>query len=466
MIRALLLFILSVFCIGCTSNSKTNKITTDIIHANSKNIEFIYDGQVYPFEAKDEDINFGYNPDPHTVEIKTDLDLISFEMTAGMQKPVQLILSKKDTIRLVLISPERPSNFTTSYKEQHRGKYSVLCREVHELVNIAVALTTIGKEDTNMVEQSSDYYKQVLAHFDQFKEHALIQELEQHITEVFGSETYGYYYNIRMNANMYAFSTTNTIINDSPFTRMGFGSENLMEPLLGMLEDFAQKSNFREFYAQQSEYYNQLITDSEDLMPIRKMWDWVEAKFPQRYDSYVIYISPLVNGAHSTQKFIEDDFKQTAMFINAPFGLDDLSDQEREAAFTRIVFTEIDHNYVNPTTDAYPEVAEAITDLSCWNTGGQGYGNNYATVNEYLTWAVYSMYLYDNFEPEVFEKSNDREANFMNEGRGFIQYKAFNDFAVDWYKNHPNTSITSFFPEAAKWIENQPCVEALSKVSK
>lgn len=457
MIRAILLLILISFCLGCTSKSTPPQPPIDVVQAHSRNVEIIYDGQVYPWEAEDDDMNFGYNPEPHTVEIKTDIDHISFEMRSGTKKPIDIILSQKDTIHVIINSPGRPSNFTPRYKKQHNGKYTVFCREVHELVNIAVALTEIGKEDTNMVEQDSDYYKEVIAYFEPFKDHALIQELNKHITEVFGSETYNYYYNIRMNANMYAFSSATTIVNDSPFIRLGFGSENRVEALLTLMEDFSQQSNFRNFYAQHTAYYDQLIEDSEKLMPIRTMWEWIENKFPQRYDSYVIYISPLVGGAHSTQKFIEDDFKQTAMFINAPFGLDDLSLKEREAIFTRIVFTEIDHNYVNPTTDNYPEVVEAITDISCWNSGAQGYGNKYATINEYLTWAVYSMYLYDNFEPDVFEKSNAREANFMTEGRGFIQFKAFNDFAVAWYKDHPNTPLKAFYPEAAKWIQNRPC---------
>lgn len=462
MIRALFFLALSAFCLGCTSKSTSNEPQNDIIQANSKSIEIIYDGQVYPWEAENDAVNFGYNPEPHIVEIKTDMEHISFEMMAGTQKPIDLILAQKDTIHFTLNSPERPSNFTSKYKEQHSGKYTVFCREVHELLNIAVALTAIGREDTNMVEQSSDYYKEVITYFEPFKDHALIQELEEHITEVFGSETYNYYFNIRMNANMYAFSPTNTIVNDSPFTRLGFGSKNLVESLLPLMEDFSTKSNFRSFYTAHTDYYSQLIADSEKLMPIRKMWDWIEVKFPQRYDSYVIYISPLVGGAHSTQKFVEEDFKQTAMFINAPFGLEERSHKEREAAFTRIVFTEIDHNYVNPTTDKYPEIAQALTDLSCWNSGAQGYGNNYATINEYLTWAVYSMYLYDNFESEVFEKSNKREASFMAEGRGFIQYEAFNDFAIAWYKEHPNASIESFYPEATKWIQSRPCEENLN----
>lgn len=369
---------------------------------------------------------------------------------------------KKLTLILIILTfvfckqKKNRVTFTQDYIKENDGKYKVLLLKVHELVNIAIALTDIGEKDDNMIPKN-DYYKKVITYFKLYKNHPLIQELNKHITEVFDQETYySYYYNIRMNANMYSFDG-DKIVNASLFNRMGFGSNNFVPKLLPMLEDFAKKSNFNQFYRENKAYYQSLIDDYYRLVPIDKMWKWIEKKFPQRYNSYKIYFSPLVGGAHSTQKFINNDFAETAMFVGAPILSDKYSDKEKEAILTRIVFTEIDHNYVNPTTNRYKEINTLLDPLSCWNAGKQGYGNSYATFNEYMTWAVFTLYLYDNFEKEIFEKRNKRESDFIADGRGFIKFREFNNFVLDWYKKSPDTSLEKLYPPVIEWIKKQDC---------
>ena len=134
-----------------------------------------------------------------------------------------------------------------------------------------------------------------------------------------------------------------------------------------------------------------------------------------------------------------------------------LSDEEKEAISARIVFTEIDHNYVNPTTDKYPEINNLLDPLDCWNAGKQGYGVSYATFNEYMTWAVFSLYLKDNFDDETFKKRNKADAGVMARGRGFIKFEAFNDFVLEWYENNKEKSLTELYPAAINWFKNQEC---------
>ena len=72
--------------------------------------------------------------------------------------------------------------------------------------------------------------------------------LNQHIKGRFDNDSYWYYYNIRMNSNMYSFDINNTSINESPYTRLGFDSVNHLEPLIPLINDFAATSNYRTFY--------------------------------------------------------------------------------------------------------------------------------------------------------------------------------------------------------------------------
>lgn len=112
---------------------------------------------------------------------------------------------------------------------------------------------------------------------------------------------------------------------------------------------------------------------------------------------------------------------------------------------------------MNPTSDKFPDINTAMEPISCWNNGSQNYGSGYMTFNEYMTWALFSIYLYDNFDKTVFEERNAKEARFMANGRGFIKFREFNDFVLEWYKAHPETSLEALFPAAIQWSREQNC---------
>ena len=451
---AILLCIL-LSAVSCNLQEEPTQLTK-VIATDTEEITIVYNKQLIPWSVAEDDLSFPYNGDFNEIGFITSTDTVSFKLFPADTIPLQFILNKRDTIKAAAIGQAKPANFSKGYIDQNTGKYQVYSPKVHELVNISVALTNIGKLDSNMVYMESDYYKRMRTHFDPYKNHALIDSLNQHITEVFGTSTYNYYYNIRMNACMYSFDEEQ-IVNVSPYDRLGFGGENLLTDLLPLLEDFSAISNFETFYQENENYYESLIDTYYELVPIDKMWDWVEAKFPQRYEAYKIYFSPLVNGAHSTPKFSDNDYKETIMFIDAPTFGDEYTSVEKETILTRIVFTEIDHNYVNPTTDAFSEIGSLMDPLECWNNGAQGYDSSYFTFNEYMTWAVFTLYLYDNFDTETFEERNRNEAYFMANGRGFIKYQAFNEVALNWYKRNPDAPLKELYPVMFEWIRNEPC---------
>lgn len=458
----LLPILLVLFLFSCSENEKSENII--IIEASNK-MASLRDGNSYAENSWT--ISPDINPDIWYVEVAknkktkatfiTDKDSISFNIKANETKDFIVVLNKKDTAYTQLKAVPKAASFSKGYIKKNKGKYTVDNPETHELVNIMVALTKSGRLDSNMVYMETKYYKDVMQHFDKFSDHAIIDTLNTHITGVFDQDSYWYYYNIRMNGNMYNFDANNKIVNKSPYMRLGFDIENYLEPLLPLVNDFAVKSSFRNFYAKHKDYHDSLIEEYYKLADINKMWKWVESKFPQRYESYKIYFSPLIGGAHSTQRFTEDNFKETIMFVNAPTYSDAYSDEEKEAISARIVFTEIDHNYVNPTTDKYPEINNLLDPLDCWNAGKQGYGVSYATFNEYMTWAVFSLYLKDNFDDETFKKRNKADAGVMARGRGFIKFEAFNDFVLEWYENNKEKSLTELYPAAINWFKNQEC---------
>lgn len=121
---------------------------------------------------------------------------------------------------------------------------------------------------------------------------------------------------------------------------------------------------------------------------------------------------------------------------------------------TRIVFTEIDHNYVNPVSDKYiPEIEAAMSNRSLWAGGPhtEGYGTPYAVFNEYMTWAVFTLYCYDTYAPEDFAEINRLTERLITKGRGFLRFPEFNRELLKLYQADPGRKIEAYYPAMLNW---------------
>jgi hypothetical protein len=151
---------------------------------------------------------------------------------------------------------------------------------------------------------------------------------------------------------------------------------------------------------------------------------------------------------------------ETVMLVGAPHvnvNAPNFSERYAKGNIGRMVFTEIDHNYVNPTTDGYKkELEKVMPDHKKFNTEKQGYKSAYMTFNEYMTWALYSCYVMDHYDAETAERVISREELFMEQRRGFIRYKAFNRFLMDWYKQYKGQRpLEACYPDALAWFAGQ-----------
>ncbi|MEO1055206.1 MAG: DUF4932 domain-containing protein, partial [Bacteroidota bacterium] len=248
-------------------------------------------------------------------------------------------------------------------------------------------------------------------------------------------------------------------IKNENYKRLNWTSTNYIDPLIDELQAFADKTNFREFYATHNGYYLEQVELLENQSPIKKQWDWLEQRFPQRYDNYWITFSPLVGGSHSTNKFVTNDFKQTVMFVQGGITSDRYSEKVKEGLMTRVVFTEIDHNYVNPTSDKFArEIKTIFQGRNKWTTAGSwadGYSSELSVFNEYMTWSVFSLYAYDSFDSLDFEKINKRVENQMDNYRGFKTFSSFNQKMLSLYKEQQPKQIEELYPAILDWCRNE-----------
>ncbi len=384
------------------------------------------------------------------VAFYTDTDTIQYAVNPGDSHQFYILLN--DTAYALTevrgVPYIKAANYTPEYIETHKDKWTVEVPEVQELVHIVFALTATGVADSNLVEHERPYYQEVMAHFAPYRGEPVVGKIDELLQK-------GLYADLKMNSCAFTFEG-DRIVNGGIYDRLGWFDENSITPFLPELEAFARKSGFRAFYAAHQPLYDSLIERTVRYMPIDKQWQWCEERFDNRYDSYRITFSPLVNGSHSTNRFSDNGFAETVMFICPAFHLPRFRELVNEGLNTRIVFTEIDHNYVNPVSDKYIDgIDKAMSNRSLWADGPHtsGYDSPYAVFNEYMTWGVFTLYCYDNYEPKDFEEINYWTERLIAKGRGFLRFPEFNAKLLELYKQAPDKKIEEFYPAMLAWCK-------------
>ncbi|MHC4752187.1 MAG: DUF4932 domain-containing protein [Planctomycetota bacterium] len=259
-------------------------------------------------------------------------------------------------------------------------------------------------------------------------------------------------YQFRDNAACYVFDG-DKIVHAGIYSKMR--RPNLFKKHLAQAEDFAKVSGFRNFYRENQAFYQEQLRRYRQKVPLRKMWTWLEERFPARHDCYKVVFSPLIGGSHETRHFSIKGFSETIMFISGPGEGDDYSDAVGEALLARVVFAEIDHNYVNHVTKEYvSRVNKVIGKLNEWNKQS-GYRSRESTFNEYMTWAVFMLYAHDNYDDQTFKTVNERVANQMINRRKFVRFREFSDELLRLYLSQSEgQSIVDLYPDILDWAKN------------
>jgi hypothetical protein len=341
-------------------------------------------------------------------------------------------------------------NFSDQYIASNKGKWSLEIPEVQELVHIVMAITPVGIADSNLVDHTTAYYQKVLAHFEKFKDEEIVRKINHELPQ-----RYPY---LKMDACGFYFTIADSIVKDKTYDQLSWG-HNSIEEYIPELWQFAHKTSFRKFFRDNALYYEELRSLMKKQLTIDKQWQWLERKFPSRYDNYRITFSPLVYGSHSTNRFEGNNFSQTVMFICGPVTHQRYNANVTEGLMTRVVFTEIDHNYVNPVSDQYRDAIYSIfSDRSKWTSGKDSdhYGDPLSVFNEYMTWAVFTLYAMDNYPAADFKIINERTEKQMVNRRGFCNYKAFNTKLMELYQARDSPRlIADLYPSILEWCRKQ-----------
>lgn len=403
------------------------------------------------------------NGRPHRVTFITDVDSIGFLVEEG--KRYDFIIRKGDVPHHTQIVGTRfvpAAVFDEAYRAAHRGTTRVQVPEVYELVNVAIAMTPTVIADPDLVVKDSPYYAEMRRWFDPHAGHPAVAMLDSALKRSPGS-----YFTLKMNGNAFEFDPRGRLVKSRVYDRTGFRGEraNTLEPFVAQLQDFAEASRFREFYRRHRQTYAAQVAFYRDTADIAGMKTWLERNFPGRepYQAYNVIFSPLVGYNQSVTWFTSNGFTELQPHVNFPYAQDfrggplrGLSGESVRLYRGNIVFTEINHGYINPEADRYADrIARAIGNRERWvdSARGPGYYGGNGAFNEYMNWVLVNLRLAD-LAPEAERAQMISSVEEMMVRRGFPQFPAFSRFLVPLYlERRPGRTLADLYPEIIAWFE-------------
>ena len=402
-----------------------------------------------------------------TVTFSTDVDRITFSVEEGSRHDFIIQHgSDRCLTRIVGVRLVPAAVFDAAYRSANAGKISAEVPEVYELVNVAMALTPTGIEDRNLIYQGSEYYKAVRAWFDPYRDQPVVAALDAALRQ--GP---GVYPRLKMNGYAFVFDPNSRIVQSPVYDRTSFAGErsNALRPFIEGLQSFADASRFRAFYAQNQPTYAAQIDFFRSAADVEGMRSWLNSNFPGAtpYDSYKIIFSPLVAYNQSATWLESEGFKELQAHVNYPYPEDiarrsqgaKLSPRAEAVLRSDIVFTELNHGYINPEADRQAaRIVAAISRRDRWVdvTRGPDYYGGISLFNEYMNWALVSLRIADIAPVEDQATLVDCVDRMMTQRRGFPRFAVFDAHLLNLYRQRPpGTTVASLYPQIIAWFEKE-----------
>jgi hypothetical protein len=360
------------------------------------------------------------------------------------------------------IDGTRPqATFTKSYQDGHRGKITVLTDDIYELVNIAIALTDfVDQPDYDrVVYKDTDYHRDLQEHFAPVEDHPFVLWLNEEMTE-----NYQMYWQHKMNGYAFVEADDGGIARSPVYGATGFtNAQNTLLPAMKMMDDFAKTSDYKAFLDRHRDLLREQTDFMRDGLGAPEMLAWLKGNFPRvdAYDHVKVVFSPLVYGWQSVTWMESNGFKELQPHLNFPYASEfdqTLSPQGQALSRGSLLFTEINHGFINPAAEDYADrLTAALSDRKGWDKEGAAsasYSSPQALFNEMMNWGLIPLYYADNADPEELGKMTDNIVEIMTENRGFLRFGELMPFLMDLYVNRPEgTTLQDLYPEIVGWFE-------------
>lgn len=340
-------------------------------------------------------------------------------------------------------------------------EFEVSIPETYELSNIILALTDYGRADEWEVQKHTGYYDEVIKYFEPVKSHPLLKQVN------YSRTLWEDYLSFRTDAAAYRSDDNGKLTRTNNFyTNKG---HKPFDANLDLINDFVQKSNYRNFYKAHVPLYKAIVANYSGyyMLDTLKMFLEKESGIVEAASNkgkYKVILSPLVGRMNCHRNI---DTVTTADFPTLSIALiendaSEINNQAQRAVEIHTIFTEMDHGYVNPITALFRKDVEQKFKNEFWDKKSGYEGLN--CFNEYMTWALYDIFVRKYF-PTIAD-SISTQWHYQNASRGFY---ASNLFASQVEKLHrlekPNETLKNIYPKLLDWTaKNQSKNQAFELV--
>ena len=397
-----------------------------------------------------------------TISIVSEQDSVAFVVAPTDSMTFDVVRQQgQDTLHCFFTITEKQEHvrFSEAYIRAHRGKTFVEIPPVYELINVVYALTPTGRENEYTVRKSTPYYQKVLTYFDAYQQEPIVSTVDSLLKA-------DQYHLLKMDAYAFTMDQEGTIQESEVYNVVSWEEVNTLQPYLSSLQAFARKSDFLTFYNAHRSLYQQQIKTYQDTINTDEMKAWLERNFPStRYDAIKIIFSPLVGGNQSSNHFENNGFRELQAHVNYPYMADWYREQSPQVATLvrgNIVFTELNHGYINPESEKRKynrQVDRALRNIDDWidrKKPAGGYANPYACFNEYMNWGLVSLRYLDYAPPDHQSWLRAGVENMMSNRRGFKRFAEFNRFLVDLYQDRTSDQVLAdLYPQIIRWFSEQ-----------
>ncbi len=316
-------------------------------------------------------------------------------------------------------------------EDRDTTRVRVLVPETFELANVIMSLTDYGLQNPNLIYKNTEYYQRVQSHFGALRGTAVMRPMQ-----LGSNDPLRHYYAFRENSATYGF------VNDrlARGTRYGtLWSPDEFAEHLDDVQSFADASSFRTFYRDNQGYYAGLVSRYRETAQIDSMIVWLEREFGLRFDYYTVFFSPLIYGSHSANHQRTPLGDEVLTFVAGPDvdGGPPLPAAVRAGLVQRILFTEIDHLFVNPVSEQYrTDIDRTFGDRARWTSDNSTFYNSPSAVfNEYMTWSVFFLFVDGRMPAEDFDRLLALTTQLMEGSRRFIRFGEFNRMMLQLWRN-------------------------------
>ena len=289
--------------------SKPYIISKEVI-ANSTIAYYTLDGKNHKtqFQIKTEKQENNNN----VFRIICDKDSALFSFFTNIDS-VFLIVKPQDTITIKIISEsntaitkikvigfDKSENYSNAYVKEYTNAILLDVPEVSELIKIILLLNQDElekgiKSKNSMYKEvySSDYYKDVLDYFYKFKDEKIINELAFFEKDASYSNRADNYLAIRKFSTLYKFNAENKILKSRYYNLEAGNDYDILECFMPLINDFAIKTDFRQFYKLHLTSYKESKDNYMKLVPVNSIWNFTEKHFTNKIQFLKIINSPL-----------------------------------------------------------------------------------------------------------------------------------------------------------------------------